>query len=244
MTSYAEFLARKAQSDTYGGFDPVWMPDFLFDFQRKLVEWATRKGKAGIFADCGLGKSPMQLVWAENVVRKTNRPVLIATPLAVSHQVVAEATKFGIDCRRVTDGKVPSGARLIVTNYERVHLFQPDDFAGMVCDESSILKNYDVRIDRVLPYREARDAEDEKHVHPLQLDVIDRCLTLWSNPGETVFTPFMGVGSEVYSAVAAGRRGVGVELKETYYRQAVKNVADALTSRDKKQPTLFAVEGG
>lgn len=143
MTSYAEFLARKAQSDTYGGFDPVWMPDFLFDFQRKLVEWATRKGKAGIFADCGLGKSPMQLVWAENVVRKTNRPVLIATPLAVSHQVVAEATKFGIDCRRVTDGKVPSGARLIVTNYERVHLFQPDDFSGMVCDESSILKNYD-----------------------------------------------------------------------------------------------------
>lgn len=102
----------------------------------------------------------------------------------------------------------------------------------------------DVRIDRVLPYREARDAEDEKHVHPLQLDVIDRCLVLWSNPGETVFTPFMGVGSEVYSAVAAGRRGVGVELKETYYRQAVKNVADALTSRDKKQPTLFAVEGG
>lgn len=98
----------------------------------------------------------------------------------------------------------------------------------------------DVRIDRVLPYREARDAEDEKHVHPLQLDVIDRCVVLWSNPGETVFTPFMGVGSEVYAAVAAGRRGAGVELKETYYRQAVKNVADALTSRDSKQTTLFA----
>jgi DNA modification methylase len=82
----------------------------------------------------------------------------------------------------------------------------------------------DIRIDRVLPFREARDEEDEKHVHPLQLDVIDRGLALWSNPGETVFTPFMGVGSEVYSAVRAGRRGIGVELKPTYYRQAVRNL--------------------
>lgn len=85
----------------------------------------------------------------------------------------------------------------------------------------------DVRIGRVLPYREARDSEDEKHVHPLQLDVIDRIVTLWSNPGEVVFTPFMGVGSEVYGAVRLGRRGVGVELKASYYRQAVKNVAAA-----------------
>ncbi len=83
----------------------------------------------------------------------------------------------------------------------------------------------DVRLDRVLPYREARDAEDEKHVHPLQLDVIDRALVLWSNEGESVLTPFMGVGSEVYSAVRNGRRGIGIELKPIYYRQAVKNVA-------------------
>lgn len=83
----------------------------------------------------------------------------------------------------------------------------------------------DVRLDRVLPYREAKDSEDEKHVHPLQLDVIDRCLALWSNPGERVFSPFMGVGSEVYSAVRNGRMGIGVELKPSYYRQAVKNLA-------------------
>jgi len=82
----------------------------------------------------------------------------------------------------------------------------------------------DVRLDRVLPFREARDEEDEKHVHPLQLDVIDRTLALWSNPGERVLTPFMGVGSEVYSAVRAGRLGLGVELKPSYYRQAVKNL--------------------
>jgi len=83
----------------------------------------------------------------------------------------------------------------------------------------------DVRLDRVLPFREARDQEDEKHIHPLQLDVIDRCLVLWSNPGERVLTPFMGVGSEVYAAVRAGRFGLGVELKPSYYRQAVRNLA-------------------
>lgn len=96
----------------------------------------------------------------------------------------------------------------------------------------------DVRIGRVLPYREARDPDDEKHVHPLQLDVIERCLVLWSNPGETVFTPFMGVGSEVYAAVLNGRRGVGVELKETYYRQAVKNVAEAAAGNRDEQGEL------
>jgi DNA modification methylase len=85
----------------------------------------------------------------------------------------------------------------------------------------------DIRIGRVLPFREARDSEDEKHVHPLQLDVIDRCLTLWSNPDETVLTPFMGVGSEVYSAIMGGRKGIGIELKPSYYRQAKKNVEAA-----------------
>lgn len=82
----------------------------------------------------------------------------------------------------------------------------------------------DIRLDRVLPFREARDEEDEKHVHPLQLDVIDRAVVLWSNHGDRVLTPFMGVGSEVYGAVRAGRFGVGAELKPSYYRQAVRNL--------------------
>ena len=76
----------------------------------------------------------------------------------------------------------------------------------------------DVRIDRVLPYRESKDPDDERHVHPLQLDVIERCVVLWSNRGETVFTPFMGVGSEVYGAVINGRRAIGAELKPAYFR--------------------------
>jgi DNA modification methylase len=96
----------------------------------------------------------------------------------------------------------------------------------------------DIRLDRVLPYREARDEEDEKHVHPLQLDVIDRVLALRSNPGERVLTPFLGVGSEVYSAVRADRFGIGAELKPSYYRQATKNLA-ALDEDEHEQPALF-----
>ena len=88
----------------------------------------------------------------------------------------------------------------------------------------------DIRIERVLPYIDARDPDDEKHVHPLQLDVIDRIVTLWSNPGDAVLTPFMGVGSEVYSAVALGRRGIGIELKPSYYRQAIRNLDHAVES--------------
>lgn len=97
----------------------------------------------------------------------------------------------------------------------------------------------DIRIDRVLPYRAAREGEDEKHVHPLQLDVIERAVVMWSNPNETVLTPFMGVGSEVYGAVVNGRRAVGCELKPSYYQQAVQNLANASRSSVANQPTLF-----
>jgi DNA modification methylase len=79
----------------------------------------------------------------------------------------------------------------------------------------------------VLPFQDSKDPDDEKHVHPLQLDVIERCVVLWSNPGETVWTPFMGVGSEVYGAVINGRKGIGAELKPSYYNQAVLNMAEA-----------------
>ena len=98
----------------------------------------------------------------------------------------------------------------------------------------------DIRIDRVLPHRQATDDGDEKHVHPLQLDVIERAVVMWSNPGEVVCTPFMGVGSEVYGAVSCGRRGIGCELKESYYRQAVANLAEiGQAAVDVEQPMLF-----
>ena len=101
MSEYASFLESKRQLADAGGFEPVSLPDFLFPFQRALTEWAIRQGRAGLFADCGLGKTPMELVWAENVLRKTNKPVLILTPLAVAYQTVREAEKFGIEAEQV-----------------------------------------------------------------------------------------------------------------------------------------------
>jgi hypothetical protein len=159
MSDYGQFLDSKRHLGGQHGFEPVWMPDFLYDFQASLVDWATRRGRAAIFADCGLGKTPMQLVWAQNVVQKTGGAVLIATPLAVSYQVLAEAEKFGIEAHRVVDGTWGRPG-IAVTNYERLDRFRPSDFVGMVCDESSILKNFDgVRRKAVtefmkkLPYR-------------------------------------------------------------------------------------------
>jgi hypothetical protein len=141
VVSYADFLERKSQLDSADGFAPVWLPEFLFPFQRELVDWAIRKGRGALFADCGLGKTPMQLVWAENVHRHTGRPVLLLTPLAVAFQTAAEAEKFGIEAAVSRDGQV--AGRITVTNYDRLHHFDPADFAGVVCDESSAIKAFD-----------------------------------------------------------------------------------------------------
>tara|TARA_Y100000310_G_C20669319_1_gene809362 strand:- start:1289 stop:2650 length:1362 start_codon:yes stop_codon:yes gene_type:complete len=133
---FRRFLDGKLQSGAVTGFEPLYMPPFLYDFQANLVEWAVRLGRSAIFADCGLGKTPMQLVWAENVRRKTNRPVLILAPLAVASQTMREGEKFGIEVGRKKNG-------ITVANYERLHHFDPSDYAGVVCDESSILKSFD-----------------------------------------------------------------------------------------------------
>jgi hypothetical protein len=99
----------------------------------------------------------------------------------------------------------------------------------------------DIRIDEVLQYKESKDEDDEKHVHPLQLDVIDRLIELYSNPGETVLTPFMGVGSEVFGAVRLGRKSVGIELKDTYFRQAIKNLKELNHIVNKQQKMDFTM---
>lgn len=138
---YEEFIAAKSQKTDGLGFEPIWVPDFLKDFQRSLVDWSLRSGRSAILADCGLGKTPMQLVWADNIVQKTNGRVLIAAPLAVSQQIVREADKFGLEVSRCVDGKPKAG--ISVTNYEKLHLFNANDFVAMACDESSILKSFD-----------------------------------------------------------------------------------------------------
>lgn len=141
VAAYNQFLTSKQQFYEDSGFTPDWLPEWLFDYQAALVEWACKKGRCAIFADCGMGKTPMQLVWAENVRRQTGKPCLILTPLAVSYQTVAEAERFGVEAARSQAGETPAG--IVVTNYERLQHFSPDDFGGVVCDESSILKNFD-----------------------------------------------------------------------------------------------------
>ena len=140
MDEYNEFLNKKSHLDYSQGFKVKFIPDYLFDFQKHLLEWSCRQGRSAQFADCGLGKTILQLTWAENIVRKTNKPVLILTPLAVSYQTVKEGEKFGIECKRSDDGKINS--KIVITNYERLHYFDKNKFAGLVCDESGILKHF------------------------------------------------------------------------------------------------------
>jgi hypothetical protein len=160
MRHYADFIDRKSQLGGQHGFEPIWMPDFLFPFQRHLVEWALRQGRSAIYADCGMGKTPLQLVIAENVVRHTNKRVLILTPLAVSYQTIKEAAKFEIEAERGIDGKFSPSAKIVITNYQQLHKYDPDDFIMVVCDESSAIKSKDGKTTaavtefmRQVPYR-------------------------------------------------------------------------------------------
>jgi SNF2 family DNA or RNA helicase len=155
---YQMFLNNRAQYGAQNGFEPEWMPEFLYGFQKHLMTWALRKGRCAMFADCGLGKTPMALVWAKNVALKTGKAVLILTPLAVSHQFVREGEKFGICVERFNGRK--SCSSIIVTNYEKLHHFRASDWGGVVCDESSILKNFSgvtrkaiTEFLRTIPYR-------------------------------------------------------------------------------------------
>jgi hypothetical protein len=141
VTDYAQFLANKAQLADSGGFEPVDLPAHLFDYQTNLVEWAVRHGRGGIFADCGLGKTPMALAWAEQITRHTGKPVLFLTPLAVGFQIVTEAAKFGHDAALSRNGQVT--APITVTNYEQLEKFDWREFGGVVCDESSAIKSFD-----------------------------------------------------------------------------------------------------
>jgi hypothetical protein len=155
---YQSFLDGKTQLGQGCGFEPIEVPSFLFPFQKHLLEWALRRGRSGIFADCGLGKTPLQLSWADNVVRYTNKPVLILAPLSVGSQTIREATKFGIEAEQSRYGVFHK--KIVITNYEKLSCFKPDDFSGVVCDESSILKNFNgktkaavIEFMRTIPYR-------------------------------------------------------------------------------------------
>jgi hypothetical protein len=158
--TYEEFLRTKADFGASSGFPARYVPRQAFDFQQSLIEWKCAKGRAAGFIDCGMGKTLMQLTFAENAMRHTNKPSLVLTPLAVAPQTVIEGQKFGIECYRSQMGEIPSSKKVIVTNYQRLSKFSPDDFGAVICDESSILKNFDgatkaevTEFMRTVPYR-------------------------------------------------------------------------------------------
>lgn len=160
---YQEFLSRKTHLQGDFGFSPVFIPDKMFPHQKHLLEFALKKGRSAIFADCGLGKTLIALAFAHNVVQKTNKKALILTPIAVGFQFVEEGEKFGLPCFISRDGQ-PKGD-VTITNYERLHLFDSADYECVVCDESSILKNMKgmrsgevINFLRKIPYRLAATA--------------------------------------------------------------------------------------
>ena len=194
--NYGDYIKDKLESGETHGFEATGINKMLFPFQADIVMWALRKGRAAIFADCGLGKTPMQLDWAQKVYEHTRKPVLIFAPLAVARQTAREGDKFGIPvniCREQSD----MNAGVNICNYEMIHHFTPENIGGIVLDESSILKAYDGKTRRVLtefasniPYRLACTAT------PAPNDITEIC-----NHAE-----FMGIMSEK-------------EVKATYFTQ-------------------------
>ena len=144
-TDYNEFLERKRHTIGDFGFDATYIPEMAFDFQRFIIEKAIKKGRMAIFADTGLGKTLIQLSIAKNIIEQTNKKVLILTPLAVAFQFILESEKLGIeDIEYSKDGN--HNKKIVICNYERLHYFDSNDFVGIICDESSILKNFDGKI--------------------------------------------------------------------------------------------------
>lgn len=142
---YQQFLESKRHSIGNFGFKANYIPDIAFDFQKYIIEKSILKGRIGIFADTGLGKTLIQISIANNIIKHTNKRVLILTPLAVAFQFIIEAGKLGIDDIEYSkDGKFTK--KIVICNYERLHYFNSSDFEAVILDESSILKNFDGKI--------------------------------------------------------------------------------------------------
>lgn len=152
MSDYADYITRKLQATPPSGIrDGFGLPGSLFLHQSALVAWALRRGRAAIFADTGLGKSRMQLAWADAVHKHTRGPVLILAPLAVAAQTVAEGAEIGVHVQHCRDGtEADPRAGIVITNYDRLHRFDPSVFSGVVLDESSCIKHHDAKTLRTL----------------------------------------------------------------------------------------------
>jgi hypothetical protein len=220
--------------------------DYLIDFPGDIIRLHEREGWRFI-ARYAVWKEPLAVrnrTMAKNLAHKTI--------VDDSSRCTVASADYLLVFRRKGENKVPIAHPVGLTHYagERKMPAELLPYRGWTGNQIEnryshwIWRQYasafwdDIRIGRVLPFKASKDEGDEKHVHPLQLDVIERVITLWSNPGEKVLTPFMGVGSEVYEAVRLGRKGIGIELKPSYYRQSVKNVAAAASADMRAQDEL------
>lgn len=204
--SYAEFLAGKVPRTLERGLlDIPRLSSHLFGFQAPCVEFALRVGSVGMFLDTGLGKTLIQLEYCEHARTATNGYALILTPLAVARQIEREGRKFGYKVKVIHD-QSEAIEGINICNYDRLHLIDPSAFGVVTLDEGSVLKNFSGKT--------------------------SRALVLWSNPGDVVLSPFMGIGSEGYCALKAGRKFIGTELKAEYFRQAVENLKGASSQTD------------
>lgn len=224
--------------------------DHLIDFPGDIIRLHEREGFRYI-ARYAIWKEPLGVrnrTMAKNLAHKT--------VVEDSSRCSVASADYLLVFRRKGENAVPIAHPVGLLEYAGARAIPKDLFKYRAWEGNQIENRYshwiwrqyasafwdDIRIGRVLPFKEAKNEEDEKHVHPLQLDVIDRVVTLWSNAGEKVLTPFAGVGSEVYGAVCAGRKGIGVELKPSYYRQMCRNIESALNGDkvETEQESLFA----
>lgn len=324
LGEYRQFVGTKTTKQEAAGFKPELSEYSLFDFQEAIASWACMRGRSAIFADTGLGKTIMQLSWADQVAKHTGGRVLVLAPLAVAsmYRMLKPGRLMAVHCMNLPTSKVNDGyigirdfrGDLIRCFQDKGFIYHsevciwkdpvvamqrtkalgllhkqikkdscmsrqgiPDylvvmrkpgvnespvsgEFTHFVGDE--LMNNFiednrddgrvaqspnkdkgatsidvwqryaspiwhDINQTRTLNYRPGRHADDERHICPLQLDVIERAMQMWTNQGDVVFTPFLGIGSEAYVAVKMGRKAIGVELKESYFDLACKNMEDA-----------------
>lgn len=259
MNEYLQFLEQKQKQHVQSGFhleESVLNP-LLFPFQKFIVKRALKAGKYAVFADCGLGKTFMQLEWARQVYNETKKPVLILAPLAVVRQTIKESLKFGLNASKYNGSNWP----IQVANYEQLDNIECSLFSGVVLDESSILKNYEgatknqiLSLFAQTPYKLACTATPspndpmELGNHAEFLDVMGRNEMLamyfvhdggetakWRLKGHAVKLFYQFVGT--WSIMLNKPQDIGFELKESYYHQAKNNVKSAVNQ--KAQATIF-----
>src|SRR5262245_20920510 len=211
MTTYDAFLQSKLVTTTTAGLTSYTLPERLFPFQRHVTGWALERGRAALFLDTGLGKTAaLGLLYKQ--LRKDS---------AMSRQGIAD---YLVTMRKPGVNHDP-----VTKDAEDFPLDTWQRYASPVW--------MDINQSRTLQRTSARDARDERHIAPLQLDVIERCVALWTNPGDVVLDPFMGLASTGYCAIRMERRFVGIELKDSYYQQAAQNMRQSM-----QQQELFAVQ--